>query len=165
MEIIFETYLLKIKDNDNLSCSVNLEPNSGLGLLKERRKLYIVYHEKEILYVGETNTSIKKRFQRSCTSYNHYITTGKARGGYRGYKWLNKTDNIVRNLKVTVAIFNEDYDTDEKRAFIEAIEGEFVYLIRNKYGYWPKFQNEIHFSNYEGTGEIAEVILNRVLAI
>lgn len=161
MEMIFETYQLKITDNDNLSCSVKLEPNLGLGLLKERRKLYIVYHEKEILYVGEANTSIKKRFQRSCTSYNHYITKGKARGGYKGYKWLNKTDNPVRNLKVAVATFSNNYD--DNRVFIEAIEGELVYLIRNKYGYWPKFQNEIHFSNCEGAGEIAKGILEKVL--
>lgn len=163
MEMIFETYQLKITDNDNLSCSVKLEPNLGLALLKERRKLYIVYHEKEILYVGEANTSIKKRFQRSCTSYNHYITTRKARGGYKGYKWLNKTDNIVRNLKVAVATFSEDYDPVEKRVFIEAIEGELVYFIRNKFGYWPKFQNEIHFSNCEGAREIAKGILEKVL--
>lgn len=162
MEYIFEKYDLKLIDKDDNTCKTNLSPTMGAALIKERRKLYFIYYDKDILYVGEANTSIKTRFQRSCTSYNHYITNGKARGGYKGYKWLNKTDNPVRKLKVAVATFSEVYDPDDKRAFIEAIEGELVYLIRNKYGYWPKFQNEIHFSNCDGAGEIAEEILKKV---
>jgi hypothetical protein len=161
MEVLFETFNLNITDNDDLTCSIKLEPNKGEALLKERRKLYVVYYGNEILYVGEANTSIKKRFQRSCSSYNHYITKGKARGGYKGYKWLNKKDNAQRSLKLAVVTFSAEYD--DKRDFIEAIEGELVYLIRNKYSYWPMFQHEIHFSNCDGAIEIAEGILGKVL--
>ena len=163
-ELIFETYQLKITDNDNLSCSIKLEPNSGFALLKAKRKLYIVYHGNEILYVGEAHTSIKTRFQRGCTAFNHYTIKGKARGGYKGYKWLDKIDNPQRNLTVSVITFSQEYDDKEKRTFIEAIEGELVYLIRNKLGYWPDFQNEIHFSNCDGAKEIAESILEKVLS-
>jgi len=163
-ELIFETYQLKITDNDNLSCSIKLEPNAGFALLKAKRKLYIVYHGNEILYVGEAHTSIKTRFQRGCTAFNHYTIIGKARGGYKGYKWLDKINNSQRNLTVSVITFPQEYDDKENRKFIEAIEGELVYLVRNKFGYWPKFQNEIHFSNYDGAKEIAGVILDKAFS-
>lgn len=162
--MIFETYQLKITDNDNLTCSIKLEPDSGLALLKERRKLYIVYHGTEILYIGEAHTSIKTRFQRGCAAFNHYTINGKARGGYKGYKWLDKIENPQRNLTVSVITFPKEYDDKEKRRFIEAIEGELVYLVRNKFGYWPKFQNEIHFSNCEEAKVFAISILNEVYA-
>ena len=159
--MIFETYQLKIADNDNLSCSIKLEPNSGLALIKEKRKLYIVYHEKEILYVGEAHTSIKTRFQRGCNAYNYYKKNNDvARGGYKGYKWLNKDNNPLRNLTVSVVIFPEEYDNN--REIIEAIEGELVYLIRNKTGNWPTFQNEIHFSNCDEAKKVAEDIMELI---
>jgi hypothetical protein len=154
MEFIFEKYSLNLRDCDDNTCKVQLSPKHGDALLKERRKLYIVHYNDEILYVGEANTSIKTRFQRGCTSFNFFIKNDKTRGGYKGYKWLSNVDNVHRNLFVSVAIFNKKYDIN--RSFIEAIEGELVYLVRNKLGYWPKFQNEIHFSNYKGAKEIAE---------
>lgn len=162
MKYEFEKYDLKIIDAEDNTCKTVLSPNTGVALLKERRKLYIVYHEKEALYVGETNTSIKTRFHRGCTFFNHFIKNGKARGGYKGYKWLNKNNNSTRSLKIAVVTFSDDYDPEHKRGFIKAIEGELVYLIRNKFGYWPKFQNEIHFSNCDGAKEIAEVILDNI---
>lgn len=163
MAFTIEKYDLKLIDKVDNTCKIELSPKEGEALLKVRRKLYVVYNGKEVLYVGEANTSIKTRFQRGCNAFNYYIKNGEARGGYKGYKWLNKKDNTERNLSVSVAIFNEDYDHDELRASIEAIEGELVYLVRNKFGYWPKFQNEIHFSNCDGAMEIAEEILSKVL--
>ncbi len=160
MDITIEKYDLKLIDFESNTCKIELNPQKGIALLKERRKLYIVYNDREVLYVGEAHTSIKTRFQRGCNAYNYYKKNNdKARNGYKGYKWLDKVDNPQRCLKVEVVIFSEDYDHDKKRSFIEAIEGELVYLIRNEFGYWPKFQNEIHFSNCEGTKEIAERIL------
>ncbi|OIV40132.1 hypothetical protein [Flavobacterium johnsoniae] len=157
MEYIFEKYDLSLLDNDNNSCRIQLSPKNGNALLKERRKLYIIHYRNEVLYVGEANTSIKTRFQRGIASFNYFTQNGKARGGYKGYKWLNKLDNTYRNLSVSVAIFDDKYD--DQRSFIEAIEGELVYLVRKKFNYWPKFQNEIHFSNCEGAKEIATNIL------
>lgn len=161
MKYTFEIYNLQLIDAADNTCKTQLSPKEGQAVLKERRKLYIVFHASQVFYVGEANTSIKIRLQRSCSSHNHYIITGKARGGYKGYKWLNKKDNSERNLKIAVAIFCEDYDPDDKRVFIEAIEGELVHLIKQNTGKWPAFQNEIHFSNCQGAKEIAGEILNK----
>ena len=160
MEYTFEKYDLKLIDAEDNSCKTELSPKNGTALLKERRKLYIIHSENEFLYVGEANTSIKTRFHRGYTSFNYFTKNAKARNGYKGYKWLNKVNNQFRNLNVSVIIFTEQYDT--RRDFIEAIEGELVYLIRHKFGSWPMFQNEIHFSNCDGAKEIAEDILNKV---
>ena len=161
MNYIFENYNLNLLDCDDNTCKLQLHPKQGNALLKERRKLYVIHHNDEILYIGEANNSIKTRLQRGCNSSNYFSKNGKARGGYKGYKWLNKENNIHRNLFISVAIFNDSYD--HKRDFIEAIEGELVYLIRNKLNYWPKFQNEIHFSNYDGAKEIAEKIFSTIV--
>lgn len=158
MNIEFEKYSLSIKDNLDLTCSVSIHPKIGLALSQERRKLYVIYSKDEIIYVGEAKTSILKRFQRATVSYNHFNRNGKSRNGYKGYKWLNKDDNPTRELKVLAVVF--DTTKDDERGFVEAVEGELVYLIRNKFGYWPKFQNEIHFSNCDGAIEIAEEILS-----
>jgi hypothetical protein len=157
MNIEFEKYSLSIKDNLDLTCSVSIYPKEEFALKQERRKLYVIYSNDEILYVGEAKTSILKRFQRGTVSFNHFIRNGKSRNGYKGYKWLNKKDNATRELKVAVVVFDSTKDND--REFIEAVEGEIVYLIRNKLGYWPKFQNEIHFSNSDVAKVIAEDIL------
>ncbi|UOX32947.1 hypothetical protein LXD69_12975 [Flavobacterium sediminilitoris] len=161
MEYIIEKYNLKLIDAENNSCKTEIFPHEGLAFLNERRKLYVVYHASEIFYVGEAHTSIKTRFQRGYNAYNYYKRNNDtARNGYKGYKWLNKEHNSHRTLAVSVVTFPEEYDCN--REMIEAIEGELVYLIRNKFGYWPNFQNEIHFSNCEGALEIAEDILNEI---
>jgi hypothetical protein len=161
MEYKLEQYNLKLIDAEDNSCKAELSPKNGNALLKERRKLYIIRSENEVLYVGEANTSIKTRFQRGCTSFNYFTRNEKARNGYKGYKWLDKVNNLKRNLTVSVVVFNEEYDA--KRHFIEAIEGELVYLTRQKSGYWPKFQNEIHFSNCDGAKEIALDVLEKII--
>lgn len=162
MDYKIEHYNLNIIDFDDNTCRIELFPKEGdAALLKERRKLYMVYFDKQVLYVGEAHTSIKTRFQRGCNAFNYYKRNNDiARNGYKGYKWLNREFNSHRNLTVGVVTFSEKYDFN--REFIEAIEGELVYKIRNKTGYWPKFQNEIHFSNCDGANEIAEEILSEV---
>lgn len=160
MNIEFEKYNLKITDNLDFTCSVSIHPKIGLALKHERRKLYIIYSNKSILYVGEANSSILKRFQRGTVSYNHYVRNGKSRNGYKGYKWLNKDDNPNRELKVLAVVF--DTTKDDNREFVEAVEGELVYLIKNKYGYWPKLQNEIHFNNNKDANFFAEIIFEKL---
>ena len=162
---IFENHELNIIDSPNKICRICIDLVEGEAFKKERRKLYIIQSETGILYVGEANCSIKVRFQRACYSYNYYTKNNKARGGYKGYKWLNKKENPTRNLRVFVAIFNSTFDSDKKRAFVEAVEGELVYLIRNRLKYWPKFQNEIHFKNEDGAKEMAEEIFTKIKAI
>lgn len=166
MEYTTEKYTIKLIDAEDNSCRIELFANNEHknALLKERRKIYIIHSQTEILYVGEANSSIKIRFQRGCTSFNYYKRNNeKARNGYQGYKWLNKDNNKDRNLNVSTFIFNNSYD--DNRHFIQAIEGELVYLVREKFGYWPKFQNEIHFNNQIGSKEIAENIFNSTLLL
>jgi hypothetical protein len=161
----FEIYDLQIIDFKDKTCRIKLKIiQEKQALVKDRRKLYIIQNGQEVLYIGEANCSIKVRFQRACSSYNYFIKNKKARGGYKGYKWLDKKSNPARNLRVSVAVFNSTFDSDIKRSFIEAVEGELVYLIRNKLKYWPKFQNEIHFKNEDGAKEIAEEIYKKISA-
>lgn len=160
MTYTIEKFDLNIIDSDN-SAKVIISPEHGKALLKERRKLYIVYRDNEIFYVGEAHTSIKTRFQRGCNAYNYYKKNNdQARNGYKGYKWLNKIENPVRNLKLLVATFSEEFD--DHRDFIEAIEAEVVFLIKSKTGKWPRFQNEIHFCNDEKSKDIAEKIFQNI---
>lgn len=155
--MIFERYDLSITDKEDGTCTLRIFPKIGKAQNSARRKVYVITNDIEVLYVGEANTSILKRLQRGAVSFNHYVRKGSARGGYKGYKWLNKVNCDTRNLIVNVATFDEYYDN--KRDVIEAIEGELVYLIRKQYGYWPKFQNEIHFSNCSVAESIAKNIL------
>jgi len=154
-EYIIERYDLHIIDKEDNTCSCSIEPKVGKAHNNSGRKIYIVKTKaNEFLYIGEAFTKITTRMQRACTSYNHFVIQKKAKSGYKGYKWLDKEKNTERNLILYVATFNSD--SDKTRCRIEAIEGELVYLVRTKEEYWPKYQNEIHFQNIEGTKEIAE---------
>ena len=161
--MIVEVYKLDIKDfrkEDKSQSKIDLLLQTGKGeaMGEHRRKIYLVYGDKTVLYVGETDTSIKVRMQRSCTAHNYFKKSGQARGGYKGYKWLD-IKNEVRSLTLYVAILDESYDGSEQRHKVEAIESELVYEIRNRTGKWPTFQNEIHFSNDVDANKIAKEIL------
>lgn len=161
-----EKYSMQINDKADGTCSITLKPvnadANNLALKKERRKIYIITSINEVLYIGEANTSMKNRFQRGCTSYNYFIKNKKARGGYKGYKWLDRKMNHDRNLLVIVVIFEPEYDADKEKDIIEAIEGELVFSIRKRLGMWPKFQNEIHFHNIIDAKKIAESIFRKL---
>lgn len=152
----------QINYSETGTCTIHFSENVGIAFEKERRKIYLVSNGTEILYVGEAHTSIKERFRRSCTAFNFYINKNReeARGGYKGYKWLDPENNSIRNLTVHVFVFDESYD--ENRKAIEAIEGELVYLIRKNTNKWPEYQNEIHFSNVPEAVVIAEEIMEVV---
>lgn len=150
----------QINYSESGTCTIQFAENVGIAFQKERRKIYLVANGTEILYVGEAHKSIKKRFQYSCTAFNYYFNQErkKARGGYKGYKWLDPEKNSNRNLVVHVFVFDESYDTN--RDFIEAIEGEIVYLVRKNTNKWPEYQNEIHFHNELVAAGIAEEIID-----
>lgn len=154
----FEQYKLKILTaTDGTITRHIIDPvntENTLALKKERRKLYIVHFSQTILYVGEAHCALQTRLQRGTVPFNFYIKNTAARKGYKGYKWLGK-ENEHRELTISVAVFNETFDDKGQREFIEAVEGEFVYLTRLKTGYWPVFQIEIHFSNREESKEAA----------
>jgi hypothetical protein len=160
----FEKYKLNIEDKDDNTSIVKLEILEGDGFAltdEERRKVYIVHSEKEVLYVGEAHTSMKIRMQRGYTAFNYLKRNNKRRNGYGGYKWLDRKENPERTLILSVATFGKEYDGDEHRKIIEAIEGELVYLVREEKGLWPKFQNEIHFHNDEEAKKAAMSILKK----
>ncbi len=141
----------------------NLEWVSGLkkALEETNRKLYVIKDGEKFLYVGEANCSIVTRLRRGFTSYRYFSRNGNARGGYQGYKWIKLSDSEVRSaLSVYVLVFEKKYD--EYRGFVEAVEGELVYLIRKETKQWPLFQNEIHFTNEPGAAKIAEEIFSKL---
>lgn len=61
MEYSIETYDLLLVDGADKTCNTVLSPTNGLAFKRERRKLYLIFHDNQILYVGEANTSIKTR--------------------------------------------------------------------------------------------------------
>lgn len=90
-------------------------------------KLYVVTQADEIYYVGITKQAIRKRLSTGFSA--------KGEHGYHGYKWkdLHEAELLVWSFP---SIQGED---------VEAIEGELVFLIREKTGKWPRYQMEIHF--------------------
>jgi len=163
--ITFEKYELVVfkKLNDATDFRLNLILGNGKSLQRERRKIYIIKDLTEFLYVGEANTSIKTRFKSGFISHRYFVRNEKARGGYKGYKWIGeyvkKEDHV---LNVFVSIFDQEYDID--RTFLESVEGEIVFLIRQNSGSWPLFQNEIHFNNRQNANAIALEIFNKILS-
>lgn len=125
---------------------------------KKYRKIYVLRNGNKFLYVGEANTDIKTRIGRGFTSFRYYNKTKKARGGYKGYKWI--AEKFKRHSRLTVITFM--HDLSEQRPFIEAIEGELVLLIRTESGKWPEYQNEIHFSNQKGAASLANKIFAQI---
>ena len=113
MNYQLEMYDLKINIAEDGKCSIILSPKESdkvRGLDVKNRKIYIVCNDKIVLYVGEAKTSMTERFKRGLSSFNHYKSTGIARGSYKGYKWLDTKNNAVRNLTLHVATFDSSYD-------------------------------------------------------
>jgi hypothetical protein len=115
-------------------------------------KLYIISIDKEVVYIGFTSQSITTRLNSGL----------KADGlnGYHGYKWKNVQDEFELSVFVFQNMFGDH--TEENKMyyqFVETIEAELVYLIRNKTGNWPRYQSEIHF-HYEKTKTAKEKALD-----
>ena len=91
-------------------------------------KIYVVKDSNEICYVGVTTQSINARLKLG------FAENGN--NGYHGYKWRR----VLKEADLLVWAF-----PDKDAGFVEAVEGELVYLIRRDTGKWPKYQMEIHF--------------------
>lgn len=103
-------------------------------------KIYIIKDNGEIVYVGYTSQSITTRLNLGLKA------TGK--DGYYGYKWKNVKDEFELCVFVFQQTFTGDSEKDRVlREYVEAIEAELVYMVRQELGEWPKYQNEIHFNN------------------
>jgi len=148
-------YEIKVSKTDYKCISVNgkstdhfITPDTEAG----KQKLYVLKNSKELYYVGVTSRPMSARLRigyraKGEQGYHGYKWIGKiARAellvwckgeqGYHGYKWIGK----IARAELLVWCF-----TKSRRPHVEAIEGELVYLIRNRTGKWPKYQMEIHF--------------------
>lgn len=130
------------------------EQQNSMALKKEGRKIYIIKNGSEFLYVGEANCCMKTRFTRGLTSVRHFIKHGAGRGGYKGYKWLHA---CLGKSETRFDVYVHIFKGDEPKDFVQATEGELVWLIR-KEGSWPLYQNEIHFRNIPGAAQLAKQI-------
>jgi len=144
----FNRYQIQIVDSACRCIEVNgqqtthfVAPDTELGI----QKIYIVKDSKDICYVGTTSQPMSSRLRTGFIDNGHY--------GYHGYKWKDK----LKRAELLVWAF-----PSVSRDSIEAIEGELVYLIRNRTGRWPKHQMEIHFHPDASNKEkrIAETLVN-----
>ena len=123
--------------------------------IKNIPKIYIIHINNQIYYVGYAGQPIAARLR--------YGLKPKSAKGYGGYKWKNENE-----VSITIFTFSSSDTTltyAEQRLFVEAVEAEVVYGIRNRTGHWPEYQNEIHFNNHN-TDEVricAEKILTKIL--
>ena len=146
----YNHYTLKIYKSACRCLAVNGEkishfiaPDTEVG----KQKLYVLKDDNGIFYVGITSRPMSARL------YSGFKADGKH--GYYGYKWIGK----ITSADLLIWCFR-----DNKQGFAEAIEGELVYLIRNRTGEWPKYQMEIHFHGAsEKQRQIAESILSQCL--
>ncbi|MCR9099841.1 MAG: hypothetical protein NXI25_07805 [bacterium] len=166
MDFTHERFLLKRAKTRTGQISFRIqsqEKGKDKALTSPTRLVYVVRITDEFLYVGEAIGALKKRLQNGFNAYRYYQREKKGRRGYKGYKWIELFETEPhRPFTVDAFIFSGEYSPDEKRADIEAIEGELVYLIRNQTGKWPIYQNEIHFNNKEGAEDAAKAILSAI---
>ena len=124
-------YEIKVSKTDYKCISVNgkttdrfITPDTKVGI----QKLYVLKNGNEIYYIGVTSLSMSSRLRSGYRA--------KGEHGYYGYKWIGK----ISRAELLVWCFTKSH-----RSRAEAIEGELVYLVRNRTGKWPKYQMEIHF--------------------
>jgi len=141
-------YELKVSKTDYKCISVNgktidhfITPDTKAGI----QKLYVLKSGNEIYYIGVTSLSMSSRLRIGYRA--------KGEQGYHGYKWIGK----ISRAELLVWCF-----TESDRSPAEAIEGELVYLVRNRTGKWPTYQMEIHFHPDASDKEkrIAETLVN-----
>lgn len=119
-------------------------------------KLYVISIDKEIVYVGYTFQSMTTR-----------LNSGLKANGKSGYKWKNVQDELELSVFVFQALYGKPTKEYKKYyLFIEALESELVYLVRNKTGNWPKYQNEIrcHYELSKTAKTRAEEIYEKIMA-
>lgn len=136
------------------------DPTADAALESPTRLIYAVILDREVFYIGEARSSLLTRLRRGFAAYRRYLRNGHALNGYKGYKWIPRLieDNNLE-IEVHAFIFGADFDPDERRCEIEAVEGDMAYLVRTTNGKWPTYQNEIHFGNHAGAPETAKQII------
>lgn len=147
---IFNRYKLQIADSAYRCTEVNGNQTTHFiapDTKSKIQKLYVVKDAKDVCYVGITSQSMSSRLRTGFLDTGHF--------GYHGYKWKDK----LKQAELLIWSF-----PDKDQVFVEGIEGELVYLVRNQTGKWPKYQMEIHFHQASKTQlQIAESILRECL--
>jgi len=141
-------YEVKVSKTDYKCISVNGETTSHFVAPDTKagpQKLYVLKNSKEIYYIGVTSLSMSARLRIGYRA--------KGEHGYHGYKWIGK----ISRAELLVWCFTKGH-----RCRAEAIEGELVYIVRNRTGKWPTYQMEIHFHPDASDKEkqIAETLAN-----
>lgn len=169
-EPVIEYYIIhkKFIKNDQISFSlIAKDLSKQKAILSENRLIYIVKIKNDWLYVGEAASNLKVRLQRGFNAYRYYKRNNKKYNGYGGYKWIELFDEKKYSQKIEcleLIAINFDDSYTNYRNYVQAIEGELVYFIRENTGSWPLCQNEIHFNNeYEFAKEIAKEIFSKIL--
>ena len=94
-------------------------------------KLYVVSEGHEILYVGKTSQPIRQRL-----NYGFKATGNK---GYHGYPWREG------RTRADLDIWVESDGGIGGDKFLETVEAEVAFLVRQELDQWPSGQTEIHF--------------------
>lgn len=92
-------------------------------------KLYVVKSGAEVIYVGKTTQNMRTRLRQGLQA--------QGETGYYGYIWKD-----LPEVNILVRCF-----PNRSESYVEAIEGELVFLLRKRKGKWPERQMEIHFHN------------------
>ncbi|MBI5381907.1 MAG: hypothetical protein HZA31_08410 [Opitutae bacterium] len=99
-------------------------------------KIYALVDGQTVLYVGMTGQPMANRLRGA------FQAAGET--GYYGYKWKALGHAIVLLIWILPDLFPRHEDR-------EAVEAEVIFEIRNQLGYWPRWQNEMHFWNAQST--------------
>ena len=141
----YNRYRLRFKDKEILSIEMDgQEINRFVGPDNQSKlpKLYIIKSGPEAIYIGQTTQGMRTRIR--------YGLKAEGKTGYYGYKWKD-----LAEVEVLIWCF-----PNKSVEYVEAIEGELVFLFRKHTGRWPRYQMEIHFHNAsENEIEVAEAIL------
>jgi len=115
-----------------------------------KTKIYVLYDEKEVVYVGHTIQSIGQISVRTHGKYNYPWLKDESRSAI----WL--TVFLINPPDVCTVDGNDEETKQLTKNYGEAVEAELVYLVRNETGKWPSGQHEVHFRNdYLVANEVA----------
>lgn len=161
MNYSIEKYILTFKEGKRGGVSFKIDRDKE-SRTKTPNILYVVKNENEFLYVGEAENSIHVRMTRGFTSNRYYTIKGHARGGYKGYQWIELYKNGTGSVEINVIVLDSIGTKKENKHFRESLEAELCYLIKKDTHQWPIYQNEIHFRNDENASGIVEKIYNEI---
>jgi hypothetical protein len=141
------TYRLILGERNGKRCVLSKEKDGIVTKFSSpvtdpgKTKIYVLYDEEEVVYVGHTVQTIGQISVRTHGKYN--------------YPWLKNNDRS--DIWLTVFLItppttctvdgNEEATKQLTKNFGEAVEAEFVYIVREETGKWPSGQHEVHFRN------------------